>query len=139
MTIDSWRPGRNENGWKLKSQPKRRVVTMEVEDEDGELVIVDLFGGADDEGNDTPPEMVAPLPHLNSDIVTLLPLTQGNEPAKQKCRVRHRVSALYLMCGASGQGVGSGLWEEQGLWYESASWAAHCQKDYTTLFRSSLS
>ena len=135
MTIDSWRSGGDPDGWKVKSQPKsKRCIMVEVDLGDGggpeliDLALDDILGKPD--GKPAPPETVTPAPRLSSDVDALIELTRGDEPSKQKCRVCNCVMAFYLMGDISGQYFDSGLWDADGLWYESANWSSSCKEEY---------
>ena len=66
LTLNSWRPGRNSDGWPLTEYEK-----------DGEGVRVDEL---------TPPALVTMVPRFKSDMKALLSLTQFKEPPKLPVR-----------------------------------------------------
>ena len=69
-----------------------------------------------------PPDLVNPAPRLTLDVKALEKLTASEEPAASKCRVGTTMTALYLMGDASGKVFGSGLWDNEGMWYKAANW-----------------
>jgi len=120
LTLDAWRSDRDEEGWR-KSKPKRAkqpwpewLMTKLAEDETDEE--------ASEEDVDAP-AMVKPVPRFKDDVIAMKGLTQGSEPALQKCRVQNTLVAFYLLGDASGLGFGSGFVDNLGIWYESANWA----------------
>ncbi|KAL7525365.1 hypothetical protein ACHAXR_000975, partial [Thalassiosira sp. AJA248-18] len=123
QTLDSWRPGRKKDGW---SAPRKqgRVQVWQWEQEEW----IDLPPGAIKEAEtDEAPEFVKSVPRLSSDIQALQELFSGDTPAVQVCRAEKAAVALYLVGDASGQGLGSALWDDGGIQYEAGNWAAHRQ------------
>jgi len=118
LTIDGWRAGCDPlTGWK---RPVRRRSAL-IQDEEGNWV--------EDERIDEPtvePEWVNPSPRLSRDLTHLAKLLEGDDPACELIRAG-KVSVGYLLGDASGQGFGSGLFDGQGVAYESASWGAQAQ------------
>ncbi|KAL7530331.1 hypothetical protein ACHAXR_005038 [Thalassiosira sp. AJA248-18] len=123
QTLDSWRPGRKKDGW---SAPRKqgRVQVWQWEQEEW----IDLPPGAIKEADtDEAPEFVKSVPRLSSDIQALQELFSGSTPAVQACRAEKAAVALYLVGDASGQDLGSALWDDRGIQYEAGNWAAHKQ------------
>ena len=71
---------------------------------------------------------------LKWEVEALMELTAGDEPCVQKCRAKESISAFYLVGDASGNGLGSGFFDEKGLSYDSANWALH-RMDETSNFK----
>lgn len=122
LTLDAWRCDRDEEGWRKKGYRRPPRVDRELDLRKFEDDSTDLESLDDDEGA---PELVTPVPRFRDDVIALKKLTQGNEPALQKCRVKTTMVAFYLLGDASGRGFGSGFVDNLGIWYESANWADH--------------
>ena len=52
-------------------------------------------------------------------MLALKRLTAPEKPAVTRCRVSESMTAFYLLGYASGQGFGLGLWDHEGLIYDS--------------------
>ena len=49
-------------------------------------------------------------------------LTAPENPAVTRCRTSESMTYFYILGDASGQGFGSGLWDHEGMIYDSANW-----------------
>ena len=122
LTIDSWREGRDQEGWRV-NKPKGRLTIWEWEGE--KWIDVDPDAVAEAMGEEEgAPEMVKPVPRFLSDARALRELTQGIEPPKVLCRAKRRLSVCYLMGDASGAGFGSSVWGSEGIRWESGNYAS---------------
>lgn len=144
LTIDGWRPDRDEDGYRIRPSIGIRKESSDFEDygdvatfrvdeaairraekdmEDGKEVDWNAFKVKDPVvGGDEPPATVKAVPRLEGDIKTLQEFLAGDQPAIQKCRVSNVAVALYLMGDASGVGFGSALWDREGVDYEAGNW-----------------
>jgi hypothetical protein len=68
LTIDSWRPGRDEEGWRLR----QAEVEASLESDD-ESEIEEGQGGEDG----APPSLVLAVPRLREDLKVLIQLTEA--------------------------------------------------------------
>ena len=75
QTLDSWRPGRDKDGWKLE----RREMMMYLASKDGGVGFI---------GESEAPEDVYPVIRLASDLQALECLLMGDEPTRIPCRVK---------------------------------------------------
>ena len=71
---------------------------------------------------ETAPEWLDPAPRLREDMLELKRLTATENPAVTRCRASESMNAFYILGYASGQGFGSGLWDHEGLRYDSEKW-----------------
>ena len=99
-TIDSWRPGRNMNGWKYSEQRK----WMEEPDE---WLFDDKFGMATDSPDE--PKFVFPVPRLVGDGRCLTELTREVKPPFRKVRMGREGRVVYGFGDASKQGFGASV------------------------------
>ena len=122
LTIDSWRPQRDSEGYRviLSAAAMRQA---EKDMENGLEVNLDAFVGEEDQHGEEEeaPEFVKAVPRLKEDVRALKKFLEGETPAVCKVRVGGVVVG-YLMGDASGNGFGSGLWDENGLEYETGRW-----------------
>jgi hypothetical protein len=119
LTIDSWRPGRDAEGWKVK-KPTNRFTVWEWESErwiDATEEEISALGS-----DEAAPDEVEAVPRLRSDIDALLELTGVESPPTVLCRAKTRFSACYLMGDASGKGFGSAIWTPEGIHWESGNY-----------------
>jgi hypothetical protein len=92
LTLDSWRPGRDEDGW--------RIPGWTPEESDDEIELPTSSGA---------PEFVIPVPHLSDDLTSLAQLLQSPTPPRQAIRPKHVTSCVYGFADASSTGFGSTL------------------------------
>ena len=76
LTLDSWRPQRDADGWK---DPSIRVKASEWEQYDAK----------------SPPKMVKAVPRLESDLRALQVLTAGETPPRRSVRSKRVMEILY--------------------------------------------
>ena len=123
LTIDGWRPGRDADGYKAKD---RRFQVWRWEQEEWiDLSPQDLEMVATGDR----PTTVKAAPRLASDIAYLEKFTSRKTPAVQSCRATGSMVALYLLGNASGNGMGSGLWDGVALDYEQGNWATRLKDE----------
>jgi hypothetical protein len=111
LTIDSWQPHRDDDGWRLPCGH------FEPQVDDG--VVLDLVA----------PESVKAVVRLANDLRALGELTASAEPPRVQVRPTATAAAGFMFGDASGMGFGQSLWFLGrpdvdvffGLWDESAS------------------
>ncbi len=123
LTIDSWRDGRDENGWKVldvlvSTVPSRRSKSGKEEDINEELKeikdvvddFVDSMGGTSNQGGvEGPPLEVSPVTRLLFDLQALIQLFGGDEPIVRYVRALYADLVKFGFGDASGAGYGSAL------------------------------
>ena len=112
LTLDSWRPGRDSDGWRLTmSEMLARGADKEGVEED--FAVLHAKGA---------PEFVTPSTRLEDDIATLRRLTSAESPPKRFIRSRLIATACYGFGDASGSGFGSTIEVAEGLRYRHGLW-----------------
>ena len=109
LTLESWRPDRDSEGWKLRARDREEVL----QDEEKKRV---LEGGA--------PVQVEKARRFNDDIKAISALTASEKPPKILARPKQGAQAVIIFGDASGEGFGSSMWvygsnnihTEHGLW-----------------------
>ena len=71
--------------------------------------------------NEIAPEWIDPTPRLREDVLVLKRLAAPEKPAVARCRASESMTAFYLLGDTSGKGFGLGLWDHEGLRYDSAN------------------
>ena len=99
-TIDSWRSGRNIDGWKYTEQKGWT-------DELDPLEFERSLGMTGDSGLE--PEYVQPVPRLVGDIACLINLTSFEEPPCRRVRMVKEGRVMYGFGDASKQGFGASV------------------------------
>ena len=115
-TIDSWRPGRDCDGWKIRGPGKRKrspspqPPTQRLE-EGGEMepLLWEPKFGTDWEDAAQEPAYGLPVPRLGRDVQSLLALTGSVAPPKRRVRMTGQVRVLYGFGDASKQGFGASI------------------------------
>ncbi len=125
LTVDSWRPGREELGFKLRR--KELEPAMEIWATGRSLPCCREDNGPDKVGP-TPcqptgeaPGDVHPVPRMGRDMDCLVELTKTLEPPRQLYRAKHGM-AFFVIGDASGSGKGVAVVEQYGVDYESKPW-----------------
>jgi len=136
-TLDSWRPDRDAEGWKLppgrRSRKRKRTGAREGQGRAEESFDPDLdplvseaarFGRPESTlVNQRPPRTVRAVPRLKDDLDALLKLTAHEEPTRRRARPKKRVTVCYGFGDASKPGYGSSiLVEGVGLIWRSGLW-----------------
>lgn len=107
-TIDSWRTGRNEDGWRLK---RKRVDTLQrapqEETEDLDYLAFEPKLGLVDSQEE--PKFVRPVRRLVSDIRCLKLLVASENPPLRKIRMSGKAQVVYGFGDASKYGFGSSI------------------------------
>jgi hypothetical protein len=121
LTIDSWRPGRDEEGWRLR----QAEVEASLESDD-ESEIKEGKGGEDG----APPRMVLAVPRLRDDLKVLVQLTEAEAPPLRRVRESRKAKILYDFGDASGSGFGWCIDFGDGVRYELGEWCDKIQEAY---------
>ena len=109
QTLDSWRSGRNTDGWKLSLEKLREYYA-----EDGHEI----------GGNTEAPAKVQAVPHLKSEQFAMGELLVGDKPYKVPVRVRSNCWVRYGMGDASGEGFGARFHINGALLFRYGQWAS---------------
>jgi hypothetical protein len=119
-TIDSWREGRAEDGFKMGAKERKRIQILLAgamglpcrRDEEGWEGQVAALGQGPEEG--AAPETVMPVEWYLQDLEYLRELTSTVTPPKQLYRAVHQ-SAFFVIGDASGKAKGSAVVEQYGV------------------------
>jgi hypothetical protein len=124
LTLDSWRPWRKSDGWKMTMRELKEYLQ---EKHNSTLPV-------DSHANSKPPSRVKPVPRLACDIEALLQLTSGPLPIKRSVRPTSTTVALYGFADASGHGFGSTLVINGTVHFRHGQWSSSYD-DSTSNFR----
>eukprot|EP00956_Cyclotella_meneghiniana_P033568 scaffold97112_cov54-Cyclotella_meneghiniana.AAC.1 len=127
LTIDGWRPGRDEEGFKLKEGVRRKRPYIAWEWELEYLVDLTPEEFAKRMGCEGP-DRVFPVERLRRDIDALTQLLSGESPSITVVRSGSYFS-FYLMGDASGKGFGSAYWDRSDLYWESGHYGPKMQEE----------
>jgi len=116
LTIDSWRKGRAEDGFRLSRREKQLLELPDPlycrrSDED-------LEGHSEEE---SAPNTVTVVERYQRDLGCLFVLPLSYKPPKQIYRAKHQ-TAFFLIGDASGKGKGNAVVEQYGVDYELGKW-----------------
>ena len=75
------------------------------------------------------PEWIDLDPRLMEDILALKRLTAPENPAVTRCRASESMTTFYLLGDSSGRGFGLGLWDHEGLRYDSVKWSTQWKNE----------
>jgi hypothetical protein len=86
MLIDGWRPGRDDEGWRLRQAGvEASRDSEENSDEDG----------SKSSGTNLPPGQVKAVPRLLPDLKVMIELTAAEDPLLRRVRARSKVNIIY--------------------------------------------
>ena len=114
LTLDSWRPNRKENGWKM-SPAEWSAYLFGIEDPELRKTLEDL-------GNLGHPARVKPVVRLESDIRALRYFFKSSTPTEITIRGDRFYKVCYAFGDASGTGFGDSFLSEDGLSYQQGVW-----------------
>jgi hypothetical protein len=110
LTLDSWRSGRNEDGWKRTRADMEHLRRNGCPEETMKAL------------SDEAPRLVMPVPRLEQDLKSLLTLTDPLVPPERAVRSKHLLQVCYGFGDASGEGFGSIILLDGTVEWESGSW-----------------
>jgi hypothetical protein len=109
-TIDSWRSGRDADGWKLKKRKESGGDPASSPEEFDELDVVDIDPALGLVGDCVgEPTLVFPVARLHGDLSCLLELTASDTPPKRVVRMTSQARVIYGFGDASKQGFGASI------------------------------
>jgi len=106
LTLDSWRAGRDSEGWRIQAQVAAR---FEVDPPPQATA---------------PPTVVTAVPRLAQDLSSLLSLMSSEEPPQRVVRSKSIMVAIYGFGDASGAGFGSTILGPDGIHYRHGIWGS---------------
>ncbi len=110
LTLDSWRPGRDKDGWKISS----KIAGF---DADSQWDVHPEDGQGPAYYPSQPPDLVLPVPRYEDDLAALRSLTQLTTPPLRYVRRKAVHTVVYGFVDASGHGFGSSLMSTTGVSY----------------------
>jgi len=132
LTIDSWRPNRDKDGWKQPIGKRKKVYLDDIEldmdeiDEDHLGLLVDKDGelreGLNEYANH--PDKVSLAPRLFDDLHALERFFASDKPCWRFVRGKEVMVAEYGFGDASGSGFGSSYATQNGIQYRFGTWNA---------------
>jgi hypothetical protein len=111
LTLDSWRPWRKDDGWRLTLAEIREVLSTHSE-----------FDGCST--GEKAPSRVKWVPRLPDDIAALRLLFEPSAPPRRRVRLSSSAVALYQFGDASGAGFGSSLFLNGSIYYRHGQWTS---------------
>jgi hypothetical protein len=93
MPIYGWRPGRDDEDWRLR---QTEVEAIRDSDEEGD------DEGLNPSGTILPPGQVKVVPRLLLDLKVMMELTASKDPLLRRVRARSKINILYCYGDASG-------------------------------------
>jgi hypothetical protein len=136
LTIDSWRPFRGADSFKLRGRELEAALAWGLDDnlpcrrdkdEDEELLEGDTGLPYEPATGEEPPLEVTPVPRLLDDLDYLQRLTEPEAPPRQLYRA-NRACALFVIGDAGGKAKGAVVVTQYGLDYESGVWSQQWRK-----------
>lgn len=119
LTLDAWRPGRDQDLWK-----QRLTANTEGYWCDQEMDWIPW-----EKGDASAPDYVQPVPPLYSDVAALKVLLMPNEPPLRYIHHHRICTIVYGFGDASGTGFGHTIVQVNGVHYSYGLWGSDRQDD----------
>jgi hypothetical protein len=119
ITIDGWRPGRDEEGWRLREAERAAIRESDEEGGSEEPPPVGLI---------QPPNLVKAVTRLLPDLEVMIMLTKAEDPPLRRVRAKSKINILYCYGDASGSGFGWCIDYGDGVGYEFGEWCESIQE-----------
>ena len=119
LTIDGWRPDRDEQGWKRRRQ---------------EIEALRKNGVLDDYDHRASPDFVKPVPRYRGDLKALKNLTESLEAPKRIVRSKKQILHVeYGFGDASGKGFGSTITLNGKILWRAGQWDPSYEEESSNL------
>jgi hypothetical protein len=119
MSIDGWRPGRDDEGWRLRQAEVEASRDLEEESDDE---------GLKPSGTNLPPGQVKAVPRLLPDLKVMMELTAADDLSLRRVWATSKVNILYCYGDASGSSFGWCVDLFDGVQYELGEWCELIQE-----------
>jgi hypothetical protein len=123
MTIDSWRPGRDHEGWRLAQNMWERI-KKEDEDWSREEVVTEEV-----------PITVEAVPRFRADITALATLMTAEKPPLKRARCNQTCKVFYGFGDASGCGFGATIQIGDEIHFEYGQWCSEVTEEKSSNWR----
>jgi hypothetical protein len=123
MTIDSWRPGRDHEGWRMA---KTLWEQIKKEDEDWSREEVEV---------EEVPILVKAVPRFKDDVACLSKLLSTENPPLKRVRSKHTAKVFYGFGDASGSGFGATMQIDDGIHYQYGQWCYEVTEEKSSNWR----
>ena len=125
LTLDSWRPKRGPEGWKMTDKEWDACILNGAEDyvlheQDNDVEVI-FSAGQFNTPNSAPPT-VSPVPRMFSDVDALQQIFAQESPPEIMVRVATIVLVVFAFGDASGLGFGSSFERSDGIGYRIGIW-----------------
>jgi hypothetical protein len=119
MTRDGWRPGRDDEGWRLREAERADIRESDEEGDSEEPPPLAPL---------QPPELVKAVTRLLPDLEVMLMLIEAEDPPLCRVRAKSKINILYCYGDASGSGFGWCIDFGEGVRYELGEWCEIIQE-----------
>jgi hypothetical protein len=123
MTIDSWRPGRDQLGWRVAHSLWEQI---KKDDEDWSRAQVEI---------EDVPITVKAVPRFKEDIEALQRLMKAEMPPLKRAHCKRTAKAFYGFGDASGSGFGATIQVDAGIRYEYGQWCSEVTEERSSNWR----
>jgi hypothetical protein len=125
MTIDSWRRGRDEEGWRLPLTAWRTVENSNN----------DWMGVEEVAPEEEAPVTVSAVPRLRHDVEALLKLLEPERPPLKRVRAKATAKVYYGFGDASGCGFGATIQIGDEIVYKYGPWSSEVTETKSSNWR----
>ena len=140
LTLNSWRPKRDDQDWKVSDKTWIQLLTVQLENDE---ITPEEFDAALDEkdGREAPGDVVA-SPRFSDDVKALSALFQSEDPPVVGITSKNIVTVVYGFGDASGTGLGatftcgSGFTFRVGVWGSEEDDQSSNWKEFTNVVES---
>jgi hypothetical protein len=119
LLLDSWRPWRQDDGWKMTLAEINTAMALKADSHDVEPV------GCGEKA----PRSVSWVPRFPDDVEALTALFASPTPPQRSMRLSASATAIYQFGDASGSGFGSSLIIDGEVFYRHGQWSTTFSKE----------
>ena len=117
LTLDSWRPKRNTNGWKMTNREWSEYIHKSLREGQDMDYLSELL-------EKEAPSSVTAVPRLFNDLKALWAIFERETPPEITVRVSKMLTVVYAFGDASGRGFGASLGRDNGISYRIGVWSS---------------
>ena len=132
LTLNSWRSGRDKNGWKLSDKAYKFYLELGRQTKESEEYLEDIASPDDDKNA---PKLVRAQPLLREHVTILMDMFSSLTPVLRLARGSSTIKALYIFGDASGLGFGASWTSGKELKYRYGVWGLEVKEDSTSNYR----
>jgi hypothetical protein len=120
LTLNSWRPGRDQEGWRVNYNSRDMDFSLHLDDDENPLIISEF--GSENRNLEGTPKLVTACPRFKSDVGAIASILRPEIPPVINLRPQKIITVVHGFGDASGSGLGSTFTCGSGFTYQIGVW-----------------